>query len=73
MQNQAEQKQAQPDAKVTKDARITKDGSLALTRPQINIANRVLTTKYASTTDSCSSYVEARSRPLVIVAYASPV
>lgn len=32
----------------TKDARVTKDGTLALTRPQINIANHVLTTKYES-------------------------
>lgn len=48
MQNQARQKPAQAYAKVTKDARVTKDGSLALTRPQVNIANHVLTSKYAS-------------------------
>ena len=44
MQNQAQQKPAQ--AATAKDARITKDGTLALTRPQINIANHVLTTRY---------------------------
>ena len=48
LQDQAEQKPVGANGKVTKDARVTKDGTLALTRPQINIANRVLTTKYAS-------------------------
>lgn len=44
MQNQAPQKLTQ--AAPAKDVRITKDGTLALTRPQINIANHVLTTRF---------------------------
>lgn len=42
-QMQAQQTRAQ--AASGKDARVTKDGTLALTRPQINVANRILTTK----------------------------